>query len=271
VPVGPPSHAARPIANGSALRTGIVIGAALVVVLGTVVAMGASRSPSTSGAGQVAAASGSPAPSKGPRGNGFGHGGFGNGVGPLGGLPERIDKAFGRGFGRVTITAIDGSKLSLATVDGWTRTITLTPTTTISRGGAAATASALHVGDTIRFRQQREADGSFTITAVDVVLPQVVGTITKVDGTTLTLTARDGATVTVHLGGSTRIQVGGIANATAKDLAAGQVVIVVGEKRSDGSIDATAVASGRLRGPKLDKKDRVPAGSAAPAASGQAG
>jgi hypothetical protein len=275
-PAPTPSFAGRTPSKTSAIRAGIAIGTALVVVIGTAVAMGASSRPSTSGAGPAAAASGSPAPDKGPRGNGFGHGGFGPsfgfGVGPLGGLPKALGDGAGRGFGRVTITAIDGSKVSLTTEDGWTRTITLTSTTTVTRGGAAATAADLHVGDAIRFRQERGSDGSFTISAVDIVLPHVLGTITKVDGSTLTLTARDGSTVTAHLGGSTQIRVRGVANATAKDLAAGQVVIVAGEKRSDGSIDATSVLSGQLRVPKLEKPKRDGGDeSEAPDASGQGG
>jgi hypothetical protein len=276
VPATTPTFAGRTPSRTSAVRAGIALGTALVVVIGAAVAMGASNRPSTSGAGPAAAASGSPAPGKGPRGNGFGHGGFGPGfgfgIGPLGGLPKGLGEATGRGFGRITITAIDGSKVSLTTEDGWTRTITLTAATTITRGGAAATAADLHVGDAIRFRQEREADGSFTIRAVDIVLPQVLGTIAKVDGNTLSLTARDGSTVTVHLGGSTRIQVRGVENASAKDLAAGQVVIVAGEKRSDGSIDATSVLSGKVRLPKLGEPKRDQADeSEAPDASGQGG
>ena len=274
VPAVPPAFAGQRPSRASAVRAGMILGTALVVVVGAAVAMGASTRPSTSGAGPMAAASGSPAPEKGPKGNGFGHGGFGpsfGGFGPFGG-GEKPGKATGHGFGHVTISAIDGSKVSLATDDGWTRTITLTASTTITRGGAAATAADLHVGDTVRFRQQRETDGSFTITAVDIVLPQVVGTIQSVSGDTVTLLGRDGATVTVHLGATTVIRVRGVEKATAKDLAAGLVAIVVGEKRADGSIDATGVAAGKLREPKIDKPrgDR-PGGSAAPGASVQPG
>lgn len=274
VPATPPSFSGRRPSKASAVRAGLLVGTALVVVVGAAVAMGASSGPSTTGAGPLAAASGSPAPDKERKGNGFGHGGFGpsfGGPGPFAG-GDRPGKGGERGFGRVTITAIDGSKVSLATEDGWTRTITLTAATTITRGGAAATAADLHVGDTVRFRQHRETDGSFTITAVEVVLPQVVGMIQSVSGDTLTLLDRDGRTVSVHLSGSTKIRVRGVENAGAKDLAAGQLVIVAGEKRADGSIDATGVAAGRLREPKVDKPrgDR-PTGSAAPTASGQAG
>lgn len=270
-----PTLAGRTTSRTSAVRAGMVLGTALVVVVGAAVAMGASSGPSTAGAGPVAAASGSPAPIREPKGNGFGRGAFGGfgGLGPF--VAGRPDRAIGHPFGQVTITAIDGSKLSLATDDGWTRTVTVTSSTTITRGGAPAAAADLHVGDAIRFRQQREADGTFTITAIDVVLPQVVGTITSVSGNTLTLLDRDGATVTVHLGATTRIRVRGVDNAAAKDLVKGQIALVVGAKRTDGSIDATAVLAGTLREPKgvypKGPKDQRPGASSAPSASGQAG
>jgi len=240
------------------------------------VGLGASSGPSPAGADPVAAASGSPAPSKEPRGNGFGHGGFG----PLrpfrafigNGKPDELP---GRALGKITITGIDGSNLTLGTEDGWTRTITLGGSTTITRGGAPATASDLHVGDAIRFRQHREANGTFTITAIDVVLPEVVGTITNVDGNTVTVLGRDGTSVTVHLAADTKLQVRGVEHATAKDLARGQIALVAGEKRADGSLDATRVIAGTLRAPKPDKltgpKDPGARPSSAPGASGQAG
>jgi hypothetical protein len=49
------------------------------------------------------------------------------------------------------------------------------------------------------------------------------------------------------------------------------IVVVVGERRSDGSIDATAVLAGKLRDHlKIPKADR-PASSARPEASNAAG
>ncbi|HET7029484.1 MAG TPA: DUF5666 domain-containing protein [Candidatus Limnocylindrales bacterium] len=277
VPAAPPTFAGRTTSKTSALRAGLVLGTTLVVAIGTAVVMGASPSPAT-GAGPRAAASGSAAPDKEPRGNGFGHGGFGPsfGFGPFGGQLAnpggRPDQGLGRGFGQVQIRAIDGTEVALATADGWTRTITLGATTTITRGGAPATAADLHVGDTIRFRQHQESDGTFTIRAVDVVLPTVVGAITKVDGSTLTLTGRDGKTITVHVGDSTAIRVRGVDQAALKDLAAGQVALVSGDRRADGSIDATSVLAGTLRAPRAAKpKDHRPDASEAPEASGQAG
>ena len=60
-------------------------------------------------------------------------------VGPRGfGGPGFGGPGFGRGgfgFGGITITAIDGSNLSLKTEDGWTRTIAVTSDTAVTRAG----------------------------------------------------------------------------------------------------------------------------------------
>jgi hypothetical protein len=282
-PFRPPSSPASP-ATGfrgrttskvPAVRAGIALGVALLVVIGSAVALGASPSAGgTGGAGGQAAASGSPAPEKGPReGHGFGPGGFGPGMGGFGGLvPGFLDPGKGgRGFGRITINGISGSDLSLRTDDGWTRTITITPDTTITRGGAPATAADLKVGDAIRFRQTKNADGNFTIHAIDIVLPRTIGTIAAIGTSSMTITDRDGASVTVHLGSGTIFRVRGVDRATEASLAKGMVVLVVGERRADGSIDATSVLAGKLRdhlkGPKADRAGP----SATPEASDAAG
>jgi uncharacterized protein DUF5666 len=273
-----PGFRSRTTSKAPAVRAGMALGVALLVVIGSAVALGASPSTTSSGGGAgQAAASGSPAPEKGPRdGHGFGPGGFGpGGFGPggFGGLlPGLLDPGRGgRGFGQITITAISGADVSLETEDGWTRTITITPDTTITRGGAAATAADLKVGATIRFRQTKNADGTFTIQAIDIVLPQTVGTIAEVGSSSITITDRDGATVTVRLGAGTTFRVRGVDNATAASLAKGMVVLVVGERRADGSIDATTVVAGQLRDHVKIPWPGRPGSSGKPEASNAAG
>jgi hypothetical protein len=265
----------RTTSKAPAVRAGIALGVALLVVIGSAVALGASPSAGgPSGAGGQAAASSSPGPGKGPReGHGFGPGGFDPGMGGFGGLvPGFLGPGKGgHGFGQITISAISGSDLSLRTDDGWTRTITIAPDTRITRGGAPATAADLKVGEAIRFRQTKNADGTFTIRAIDIVLPRAVGTIAAVGTSSITITDRDGASATVHLGSGTTFRVQGVENATAANLARGMVVLVVGERRADGSIDATSVLAGTLRdhvkGPKPDR----PGPSANPEASNATG
>ena len=168
----------RPILSGGVARAGMVLGAALLFVVGVMSAMGASPSPST-GADPSAGASGAPADPNGTRPNGDHKFGFGPGFGGLGSFGGR---GFGIGFGGVTITAINGSNLSLKTDDGWTRTITVTSDTTITRAGTTIAVSDLKVGDEIALPQDRQDDGTYTVTEIRVVLPSVAGQVTAVDG-----------------------------------------------------------------------------------------
>jgi hypothetical protein len=348
------SFSGRALRKADATRAGVIVGTGLVLTLGAAVAMGASPSSSPTTAGQAqtgAGAAGSAAPgastAPGEGGKGFGHGPFGGpNRGPGRGDGPGFGRADGRGFGQISVAAVSGSSLSLATADGWTRTITVTDATKVTKGGAAATLADIAVGDSIRFGQTRNADGTFTITAIDIVQPQVAGSVTAVtadsititlrDGTsqtvkttgsttyhleradgarsdvtvgsdivatgekaadgsltassvwvrlphvggtvtsttatTITLTERDGTTVTVHVGSGTAFRVAGVEAATIADVKAGMRIVVEGAKRADGSIDATAIGAGDLGGKGFGRghdgpKDGSPDASPAPDAS----
>lgn len=219
--------------RGIPVRIGIVAGSAVLVVIGAVAAMGASPASPSSGQANLSAAV---APATGtdgtpPLDNGFG-GGFPGGD-------------FGRlGFHAITISAINGSSLSLKTEDGWTRAITVTSSTTISKGGATIALGDLAVGDEIRFAQEKASDGSFSITAIRVVLPVIGGEVTAVTGDTITVTGRDGMTGTIHVDGNTTYEVGGTAGKALSDITVGSFVIAEGTLRTDGSLAADAVHSG---------------------------
>jgi hypothetical protein len=225
-----------PIGRTRAARAGIVAGAAFLFVLGAVAAMGASPAPSTGADPAASAAPGSsaaPDTTK-PDGDRPGFGGIGRGA--FGG--------FGRfGFRDITITAINGSDLSLKTDDGWTRTISATSTTTITKGGATITVDDLAVGDQIVFAQDRATDGTYTVTAIRVVLPSVVGEVTAIDGNTITVTQPGGTTATIHVDGSTTYAVNGATGALS-DVKVGSFIAAEGTQRSDGSLDAAAVRTG---------------------------
>jgi hypothetical protein len=241
-----------PIGRTRAARVGIVAGAAFLFVVGAVAAMGASPSPSTGADPAASAAPGSttapgtsaaPDTTK-PDGDRHGFGGFvRGGFGGFGG--------FGRfGFRDITITAINGSDLSLKTDDGWTRTITVISTTTITKGGATITVGDLAVGDQIGFAQDRATDGTYTVTAIRVVLPSVVGEVTAIDGNTITVTQPGGTTATIHVDGDTTYQVNGAAGALS-DVKVGSFIGAEGTQRTDGSLDAAAVRTGDrgIKGP----------------------
>jgi len=152
----------------------------------------------------------------------------------LGGGPGR-----GSRVGGITITKIDGAKLSLVTADGWTRTIDATGAT-ITRDGATIAVGDLAVGDQIVLRQQRQADGTFKVTAIRVILPKVAGTVTAVAASSLTLAAHDGTETTVELTASTTYRLGKAA-ADKSAVKVGMQAVVTGTKAADGTLTATSV------------------------------
>lgn len=151
------------------------------------------------------------------------------------------------GLRHVTISAIDGSNVTLATDDGWTRTITVTDATTITRAGATITLADLKVGDEVRFRQTRNDDGSYTVTAIAVILPSIAGQVTATTGDTITVQLRNGMTATVHVGSSTRYRVRGIASATLSDISVGMLIVAQGTENPDSSLEAVAVYAAAKR------------------------
>jgi hypothetical protein len=206
-------------------RAVILVGAILAIVVGAAVTMGASlsASPATPGATSQPQASGDP------------------------GGPDNGLKGFGRGdhggrgvFGSITITSISGSNLSLETEDGWTRTIAITSATTITKDGETITAGDLAVGDQIRLRQSRASDGTFTITAIDVVQPKIGGTVTSVTADSITVSGRDGASHTITTTNTTTYRLGDAA-ASRSDVVIGSKIVATGTAGTGDSFTASTV------------------------------
>lgn len=255
-------------------RIAVVAGASLAILMSAALTMGASRAPSAATSAVPAAGAGSV---------------LDPGPGGLGGSwhePEMGDQrgfdgpGFGigrHGFGQITITAISGSNLSLRTVDGWTRTIAVSGSTAITKGGQEVGIGDLEVGDQIRFRQTRNDDGTFTINAIDVVLPHVAGEVTAKTADTITVARPDGASATIHVGSGTTYRVPGAATPSLSDITVGMFVAAEGTLRSDGSLSATVVLAlpaggpgwgpGRMHGGDWWGFPSGPAPSASPSAS----
>lgn len=215
--------------NTNRLRIGIVAAAAVALVVGAVAnSLAASPPPATSGAapgnGGLFAA---PFAALDPSDDGFDEGPLD--MGHMGG-----------GFGDITITAINGSDVSLKTADGWTRTITVSGTVALTRGGQKISLGDLKTGDHIRFRQTRNSDGTFTVTAIAVVVPRVVGTVGDVTSSGFTVKTRDGSTWTITVDSSTAYKVGA-ADGTKSDVVAGANVLVQGDSPAANQIKALSV------------------------------
>jgi hypothetical protein len=219
------------LSGRSPRQLALLVGACLVIVVGAAVTMAASPSTSPApGSSAAPQASGAPLRPNLKPGKGFG-GGMLDGRGRFGGV----------GFGGITITSISGSNLTLKTDDGWTRTITATSATTISKGGQTITVGQLAVGDQIRFSQTKASDGSFSITAIQVVLPKVAGKVTAVTSDSITVTIRGGTTKTIATTGTTAYRLGGAA-ANHADVVVGSTILATGTEGANGSFTASTVA-----------------------------
>ncbi|MET1231790.1 MAG: DUF5666 domain-containing protein [Candidatus Limnocylindrales bacterium] len=165
--------------------------------------------------------------------------------GGFGGLEGDIVRGGrGGGGGQITITAVNGNDLALRTTDGWTRTITVTSSTTITEAGQAITVDDLDVGDTIRFSQTASATGNYTIDAIVVVVPTVAGTVTEVGSGRFTLSARDGTAWTITTNSTTAYTLGFSSSAkagSAADLKVGTGVVVQGTSATNNAMTAVTV------------------------------
>ena len=140
----------------------------------------------------------------------------------------------------ITITKIDGNKLSLQTTDGWTRTIDATGAT-VTKGGQTIALTDLKVGDQISFRESKQLDGTYKITTIQVLVPTASGTVTAVGSASVTITQPDGSSKTLALTGSTTYSQAG-ATVSKSALIVGDRISAQGTVDSGGNFSATAVA-----------------------------
>lgn len=148
----------------------------------------------------------------------------------------------GRGaFRDITVTAISGSSVSLATTDGWTRTVTVTDAVGLSKGGQPIELSDIAVGDEVRLLQERADDGTVTVTGIAVVVPRVAGEVSDLTSSGFKVTGRDGAVWTITVTGDTVYRFGA-GDGTVADIANGEAVLVLGTSTGDNALTAATVA-----------------------------
>jgi hypothetical protein len=202
----------------------VVVGLALAVPVIAITAAPRAQAP-TAAAGAEASPEAS-AKVKGPKkdklfkfnnGNGNGNGGL---------------KGNGSPRGPITIRAISGSQVSLATEDGWSRTITVTTATVITKGGQPLAVDDLKVGDQIRFSQTRNADGSYAINAIVVPTPNAGGEVTAVGASSITVKGKGSETKVITVTDATVYQLGKAAGSKA-DVKVGVKVSAAGTVNGD--------------------------------------
>jgi hypothetical protein len=139
----------------------------------------------------------------------------------------------------ITIAAINGSKLSLQTTDGWTRTIDATGAT-ITKAGQTIALSDLKVGDQITFRESRQSDGTYKITSITVLVPTTSGTVTAVGATSITISQPGGGTKSIAVTSSTTYTQAG-ATVSKSAVAVGDRIVAQGTVDTSGNFTATSV------------------------------
>jgi len=169
--------------------------------------------------------------------------GMGGRQGPnMGGQPGMGGPMLRRaGRADIAVSAITAPVITLTTDDGWTRDVDTTGVT-ITRNGQTITLADVAVGDDVRLGQTRNADGTWTVTQIDVQLPVVWGTVASVGTDSFTVTQADGSVATVNVLDTTRWMARRGAASGLSDLAVGANVVAQGVRTADGSIDAIAVA-----------------------------
>ena len=207
-------------------RVGLVLAGATILIIGAAAtSLAASPAPSSSNAPSSGGSQATPTvpgngPAAAPDFGRFGRPGF--------------------GFRDITIASISGNDITLKTDDGWTRTITISDSVQLTKGGQPITVSDLKVGDQVRFRQTRNDDGSYTVTAVAVVVPTIEGKASDITSSGFKVTTRDGSVWTVTVNGST-VYSFGQATGSLSDVKDGQQVVVAGTVPADNQMTASAV------------------------------
>ncbi|MEO6207960.1 MAG: DUF5666 domain-containing protein [Candidatus Limnocylindrales bacterium] len=144
------------------------------------------------------------------------------------------------GFRDITVGAISGANLTLKTDDGWSRTIAVTSGIELTKGGQTIAVSDLAVGDSVRFSQTRDDDGTYTVSAIAVVVPSVAGTVSDASASGFKVTSRDGSVWTITTDGSTTYRRGAVVG-TSADVVNGATVRVEGESTGDNALKALSV------------------------------
>ena len=233
---------------GARAATGIALAATMLTTAGV-----AAQSPSTTTPeATTAPAQTTDRTAMGDR-QGFGRGGDQRGGRGFGG-PGQGGPGFGGRFGgpgvpgdrlgsSITVASIDGTSLGLTTADGWTRTIDTTGVA-LTRDGATIAISDIQVGEPVRVVQTRNADGTYTVTGIEVQPATATGTVGTASADGFTVVGSDGATTTVSVTPETTWAARGASSASIADATAGRSVAVEGTLQADGSIVATRVLLG---------------------------
>lgn len=138
-----------------------------------------------------------------------------------------------------------GGTIVIADSQGFHRTIVTSTSTRYFEAGTSVAANAVRPGtDVVAVGSIASDHTDLDAAAVEVVGPSVAGKVTKISGSTITITPlRGGSTETVTTESSTIFRSGGASSSLAK-LKRGDYVLVIGTRTSATSFAASAVRFG---------------------------
>ena len=132
--------------------------------------------------------------------------------------------------------------------EGFWRTVAVTSSTKVTKGGQPSSISALATGDEVVATGTIAGDHTtLDATSLEIELPSVQGTVTAVSNGVITLKTGSSTAVTVDTTPSTAYSTP-TGSGTASSVAVGDVVTVEGTKASDGVVTATEVRVGGAPG-----------------------
>jgi len=114
----------------------------------------------------------------------------------------------------------------------------------LSRDGTTIAIGDILVGERVRVVQTRNADGTYTVTGIEVQPARASGTVGTASTTGFTVVGSDGSTTNVTVTPETTWSARGSSMVTIADATAGRSVSVRGALQADGSIVATKVRLG---------------------------
>jgi hypothetical protein len=188
------------------------------------------------------------------------------------GHPDMLGGGFigGPFLGRfeITVASVNGTQVALETANGWSRTVDATGVT-ITRGDEEIALSEIQPGDQVVLGEERNDDGTWSVTAIHVVLPHVGGIVTDVSADSITVEQPDGTIATIAVTDETTYTVPGTQDAGLRDIDVDDVALARGTLDADGTLVATDVWGGvgaGLRG-RFEGRFHLPFAPGDPSAS----
>jgi hypothetical protein len=147
------------------------------------------------------------------------------------------------------VTALTSTSITVTDPSGTATTFAITSTTKVTKDRSAASIADLAVGDEVHVVPS--AAGSTTAGRIDIVQPSVMGTVTALNGDSITIAGPNGTSATVIVSSATTYTKDG-ASATLADLTVGSVLFAEGNFASSSdtsTLDATSVGIGTANQP----------------------